>query len=399
MQKSPEAVEDRPGILRSTVVTGGRRQGEPPEGSSGSGNPDTRILALGAVEVKSIDCALSPWDTEIMARGNAGPCGMGYRRFRNRKVFSMVHDTPDIVDANEVRDARRHNFFMVDNVVVDAYLPVIGPTGFAIYSALVRIAGSKGSAFPSVKHLAKMAGTGESTARRHLAVLASSPLKSGEPTLLENAKLPPLIRIDHRYRDDGGGQTSSVYVILPTVSPDTLSHKRDSPLLANEKPPFSPARDHEEDTVKKTSVSKDTGASARKSPSGTERQSHNEGQVSSTGATLPGMPEPVETGTAKKRGTAKREGEAEKVSPVTAILEAYCAAVGVERLTNYGKAGAQAKKLVEAGFTPEDIPSMVAWIRGQSWLKGGFDLGTLLNQADKWRATQTKPKGPKRFVV
>ena len=75
-------------------------------------------------------------------------------------------------------------------------------------------------------------------------------------------------------------------------------------------------------------------------------------------------------------------------SPAQQIMDAFCAATGIEQLANYSKAGGQAKSLLKVGITAEDIPEIVEWMRTQAWLKDGFDLGTVLSQATKWQTSQ-----------
>lgn len=85
--------------------------------------------------------------------------------------------------------------------------------------------------------------------------------------------------------------------------------------------------------------------------------------------------------------------------PAQAIISAYCDAVGIDQPTSWDKAGGQAKTLVNAGVTAEDIPGAVEWCRSQGWLRDGFDLGTIVSQADKWRAAKTGKGKVNRFVV
>lgn len=77
-------------------------------------------------------------------------------------------------------------------------------------------------------------------------------------------------------------------------------------------------------------------------------------------------------------------------SEVRAIIDAYCKAVGIEQPTAYAKAAGQAKTLTKAGITAEDIPHIVTWLRSQTWIKNGIDLGLIVNQADKWRTANPK---------
>lgn len=57
------------------------------------------------------------------------------------------------------------------------------------------------------------------------------------------------------------------------------------------------------------------------------------------------------------------------------------------------KAIKQAKDLVEAGFVPENIPSMLDWARADDfWKDKPLDFGALLHIADRWSQSQQKPK-------
>ena len=71
-----------------------------------------------------------------------------------------------------------------------------------------------------------------------------------------------------------------------------------------------------------------------------------------------------------------------------AIVAAYCEAAGIQRPAVYKKAVGQAALLAKAGVTAEDIPDLYRYVSG--WADGA-DLGTLLGQVDKWRASKTRP--------
>ena len=71
-----------------------------------------------------------------------------------------------------------------------------------------------------------------------------------------------------------------------------------------------------------------------------------------------------------------------------AIVAAYCDAAGIQRPAVYKKAVGQAALLAKAGVTAEDIPDLYRYVSG--WADGA-DLGTLLSQVDKWRASKTRP--------
>ena len=99
------------------------------------------------------------------------------------------------------------------------------------------------------------------------------------------------------------------------------------------------------------------------------------------------------------RKTAPKAKPLPENGPAQQIVKAYCAAIGIERPVNYGKAVGQAKQLADAGITPLEIPQIVKWLQGQKWVDGAVDLGLVLNQADKWQAVKNKPAPIRRHVV
>lgn len=105
-------------------------------------------------------------------------------------------------------------------------------------------------------------------------------------------------------------------------------------------------------------------------------------------------PEPSRT--VNEPDSLPRNGPAQTI---VAVL--YEDVLGIGKPTNYRKVVGQAQQLVDAGVTPDDIPDAVKWCEGQKWLGGSFDLGTILSQADKWRAYRRQQEQPKirRFVV
>ena len=74
--------------------------------------------------------------------------------------------------------------------------------------------------------------------------------------------------------------------------------------------------------------------------------------------------------------------------PAQRIVKAFCETMGIDRPVNYAKSVGNAKTLVNAKITPEHIPDIVHWLQGQAWVNGAIDLSLVVNQADKWRASQ-----------
>jgi hypothetical protein len=112
-----------------------------------------------------------------------------------------------------LHDARRYEFFIVDNEVIDVYLPIIGGTAFAVYCALIRMS-KDGSCYPGHDLLAKKVGVSVPTVRNALNTI------SGKDDRLGVAGLAPLITVEPRF-DKAGRQTSNQYVIL-TVAKESI---------------------------------------------------------------------------------------------------------------------------------------------------------------------------------
>lgn len=151
------------------------------------------------------------------------------------------------------RDARRHDFFMIDNEVVDNYGHVIGPIGIAVYCYLARRAGNGGPCFPAHDTIAKAIGVSKKSVVEYLSRLAG---EDKEEVLASN-DLTPLIKIQRRTRQDGGA-TSNDYYLLPvaknTQTPDTSGAT-----------PSNPGT-HEEDTVQEEPSPTETGKRSSAKP-------------------------------------------------------------------------------------------------------------------------------------
>lgn len=104
-------------------------------------------------------------------------------------------------------------------------------------------------------------------------------------------------------------------------------------------------------------------------------------------------PEPKKRQSAPERGEHARDAtDLPSNGPAQQVVKAFCAAVGIDRPASYPKAVGQAQQVVKAGVGPDDIPGIVAWLyRDPFWSQRGIDIGTVLSQIDKWRATQHGP--------
>lgn len=118
----------------------------------------------------------------------------------------------------------------------------------------------------------------------------------------------------------------------------------------------------------------------------------------------PRLPEQYRENNNDQSETTRKRSSGAKTSKgdprVNEMKRAFCEAAGIPDVTDHGIVGRQAKQLISAGYTPGDIPQIVSWLRSQSWMTGGFDFGTVLKFADRWRASQvTSQQQVRRFVV
>lgn len=155
--------------------------------------------------------------------------------------------------SRSVEDNRRHNFFIIDNEVLDLYGPHIGAIGVALYATLVRYAGTKTTCFPSHDTIASKIGVSRKTVVDYAHRLAGT----DKATILQEAGLPPLIAIHRRMRQ-GGGMTSHLYELLPVTKGD--SHGVTSGVSG-----CNP-RLHEEDTVQEDPSPTETGKRSSAKP-------------------------------------------------------------------------------------------------------------------------------------
>lgn len=106
----------------------------------------------------------------------------------------------EAVSAPRLFDGRRKQWFSVDNIVVDEYLPKIGDKAFSLYCVLARMAENEtGKCFPRQSVLERLLGWSNSTVRRALR------------TLVEWG----LVQRVERFRDDtDGSQMANDYYLV-----------------------------------------------------------------------------------------------------------------------------------------------------------------------------------------
>lgn len=101
--------------------------------------------------------------------------------------------------SDRVADRRRHNFYIVDNAILDHYTPKgIGVYGLGVYNVLARMANPSGQSWPAQQTMADRLGISLSQVKRELAKLEAA----------------GLVQVVER---DG---TSNAYILRP-VGPDS----------------------------------------------------------------------------------------------------------------------------------------------------------------------------------
>lgn len=104
-------------------------------------------------------------------------------------------------------DRRGHDFCIIDDTVIDTYLPVIGPTAFSVYCVLVRHSNRHKESWPGVHTIAQEVGASDQCIRDSIKILCN-------PRKERSSLLPPLVQKQAR-RQPNGGTTSNLYILLP----------------------------------------------------------------------------------------------------------------------------------------------------------------------------------------
>ncbi len=78
--------------------------------------------------------------------------------------------------------------------------------------------------------------------------------------------------------------------------------------------------------------------------------------------------------------------------PAQEMVANLCDVLGIDKPTDYGKSVGQAERLVKAGSTPDEVSEIATWLQADSyWSQKGIDIGTIISQRDKWRASRNAP--------
>ena len=88
----------------------------------------------------------------------------------------------------EVRDLRKENFFVVDNIYLNGLAKHLGPLASAVYFSLCRHADGHQSCFPSQNLIASEHGMGERTVRRAIEKLIECNLVRVERVKSKNGR-------------------------------------------------------------------------------------------------------------------------------------------------------------------------------------------------------------------
>ena len=71
----------------------------------------------------------------------------------------------------QIRDLKNGEWYWVDKIIIQKYVPKIGAMGFVVYSFLASLADSSQRCFPSQKYIAERLGCSRSTVNKNIKVL------------------------------------------------------------------------------------------------------------------------------------------------------------------------------------------------------------------------------------
>lgn len=118
---------------------------------------------------------------------------------------------------DKARDARRHDFFVIDNEIITEHAAQIGVHAVAVYCALVAMADGKGQCWPAHATIAKQLGMSRRGVQNALAVL-------------EDAKL---LGVRRRPTGKGMAHKTSIYTLLPVAK---VAKSDDAPMAPSAQP-------------------------------------------------------------------------------------------------------------------------------------------------------------------
>jgi hypothetical protein len=90
----------------------------------------------------------------------------------------------------KVRDLRKKEQFIIDDVYLNGYGKIFGPIGTAVYLSLCRRAGKQQSCWPSEKKIAADHGITDRTVRKYIKIFAEANLISIEHERTQSGKWP-----------------------------------------------------------------------------------------------------------------------------------------------------------------------------------------------------------------
>lgn len=164
-----------------------------------------------------------------------------------------------------IRDARKRDFFMVDNIIIDQYAGLIGPYATLVYMALCRHAdASTRESYPSLQFLAKELGISRPTVKRAI------------QTLIQHRLLARQLRTSAR-----GDPDTNLYIILEpegkishtqAFSPGTEAPLTDVSWVGSDRPEVGSIRPEGRVSQNRGVGSMRTGVGSIRPPNNTQEQ-------------------------------------------------------------------------------------------------------------------------------
>lgn len=236
----------------------------------------------------------------------------------------------------------------------------------AVYAAIAQHADREGVAFPSVKRLSEITGWSRPTIDKAIGILVELEVIVKERRFKSGLNQSNQYRLPHhntRVRSDRN-QTANVgkevtdvgkeiaqpaYVPMETSLP---TYESSLPLVGNDVSSGTQPGFHEQEPGEQYPEEQDSGDGPAAAP----------------------RPLP-------------RHGPAQVL-----VATLYEDVLEIGQPTSYDVAVGQARNLVRAGCSPDELREIATWLLGDPfWAEKGITMGVILKQRDKWRAAQRAP--------
>lgn len=219
-------------------------------------------------------------------------------------------------------------------------------------------------AYPSVATLAEDTGLSERQVQRYL----SSSVDAGFVTIEENPYGGRGKTRTYRFtlkKGDAGDVDKSIQAAQKDDTHDALSEKeRVTPMTKK-----GVTDDAHLPQQRVTSVKE------RVTPEATKGDTHDATYIRS---------EPSQNHQREPSLALPRNGDAQ-----TLVAVLYEDVLNIGKPTNYKQAVGQASQLAKAGCTPDEVRDIAEWLQADPfWSQKGINMGTVLSQRDKWRASR-----------